>query len=344
MSCAFVLLMLALAGALSALETDPGAVGKRYQLVADQPPAAAVRIARLPGVAAVAPRYEEQAVDSFSLGETVDVIAYPGDHSRFEAPPLTAGARLVGAHQAEVGAGLADALGLSPGSTLALQLSSGRELRLTVSGVVGSFDHDGRVAYVPAAALLAADPSASEELAISLAPGADPARVQGELSDNLGQSTRPAGGGVAPAAGATARGVPLVNVLRSILRAVAVVDALVCLYALIQTCALTVLERRRSVSVLRAFGAEAAAVRRLLAGSLAALVIPAAVVGILLEHFVLGPALARLAASYATLSLAATPVEIAVVLAGLVMCAAIAVAWVARHATREPVVAGLASP
>jgi ABC-type lipoprotein release transport system permease subunit len=147
----------------------------------------------------------------------------------------------------------------------------------------------------------------------------------------------------APAAAATARGVPLVDVLRSILRAVAIVDALVCLYALIQTCALTVLERRRSVSVLRAFGAEAAAVRRLLAGSLAALVVPAAVVGIVLERFVLGPALARLAASYATLSLAAGPVEIAAVLAGLVACAAIAVAWVARQTTRGAVVAGLGS-
>jgi hypothetical protein len=125
---------------------------------------------------------------------------------------------------------------------------------------------------------------------------------------------------------------------------VAIVDALVCLYALIQTCALTALERRRSVSVLRAFGAEAAAVRRLLAGSLAALVIPAAALGVLLERFVLGPALANLAASYATLSLGAGAAEIGVVLAGLVGCAGIAVVWVARQTTRETVLAGLSSP
>ena len=97
---------------------------------------------------------------------------------------------------------------------------------------------------------------------------------------------------------------PLVDTLRSILRAIAIVDGLVCLYALIQACALTVGERRRTVSVLRAFGAGDAAVRRLLAGAVAALVIPAAVIGIVLERLVLGPALSRLAAGYATLPLA----------------------------------------
>jgi ABC-type lipoprotein release transport system permease subunit len=332
MSCAFVLLMLALASALVALETDPGALGKRYQLVSVQPPSAIGAIRAIPGVQDVAPRYEDQAVDSFSLHETIDVIAYPGDHTRFEAQPLTAGRRLHGLHEAEVGAGLADALGLSPGAILAIELPTGQELRLRVAGVVGSFDHDGRVAYIPAATLLGADPQASEELAIRVKPGANPAAVQAQLGETA-----------APAATATARGAPLVSVLRTILRAVAIVDALVCLYALIQTCALTVLERRRSVSVLRALGAEAAAVRRLLAGSLVALVLPAAALGVLLERFLLGPVLAHLAASYATLSLGAGPGQIAAVLAGLVACSALAVVRVAAQATRETVIAGLAA-
>ena len=86
--------------------------------------------------------------------------------------------------------------------------------------------------------------------------------------------------------------------LRTILRAVAIVDGLVCLYALIQACALTVKERRGRSAVLRASGAGVRAVRALLAGAALALV-PAAVVGILLERLLLGPAL-PLAASYAT--------------------------------------------
>jgi ABC-type lipoprotein release transport system permease subunit len=333
-STAFVLLMLALASALSSLETDPGALGRRYQLTARQPASAASRVRAIPGVQAAAPRYETEAVDSFSLGETIDVIAYPGDHTVFEAPPLVSGRRLRGPDQAEVGLGLAQALGLAPGSTLAIQLGSGRELRLRVAGVVSSLDHDGRIAYIPAATLLAADPSAAatERLAVRVRPGAKASAISARLGPSATAAT-----------GAVGRGVPLVAVLRSILRAVAIVDGLVCLYALLQACALTVQERRRTVSVLRAFGAGWSAVGRLLAGAVVALVVPAALLGIVLERLVLGPALARLAASYVTLSLGATGAEIALVLAGLVLAGIVAIVWVTRQTTRESVIAGLGS-
>jgi ABC-type lipoprotein release transport system permease subunit len=333
-STAFVLLMLALASALSSLETDPGALGKRYQLTSQLPASAAARVRTIRGVQAAAPRYEAEAADSFSLGETVDVVAYPGDHTVFEAPPLVAGRRLRGPDQAEVGLGLAQALGLEPGSTLALQLVSGRELRVRVAGVVSSLAHDGRIAYIPAATLLAADPSAAdrEQLAVRLKPRAN----AGAVSAALGTSA-------APATGAVGRGVPLVAVLRSILRAVAIVDGLVCLYALIQACALTVQERRRTVSVLRAFGAGWTAVGRLLLGAVTALVVPAALLGIVLERLLLGPAMAHLAASYVTLPLGATGTEIALVLAGLALAGLVAIAWVTRQTTRESVIAGLAA-
>ncbi len=331
-STAFVLLMLALASALGGLETDPGALGKRYQLTAQLPASATARVRRIPGVQAAAPRYEEEALDSFSLDETIDVIAYPGNEDTFENPPLVAGTSIRGPGQAVVGAGLADALGLDPGATLAIQLPSGSELRTRVVGVVSSLDHEGRVAYVPAAALLAGDPSAPEEIAVRLRPGANASAV----STALGPSAE-------PAVGATARGVPLVNTLRSILQAIAIVDGLVCLYALIQACALTVQERRRTVAVLRAFGGGGAAVRRLLAGAVIALIVPAAALGIVLERMVLGPAMSRLAASYATLPLAASSFEVGAVLVGLAVAGAVAVFWVARQATREAVLAGLGS-
>jgi hypothetical protein len=332
LSTAFVLLMLALASALSALETDPQELGKRYQLTATLPAPAAAQVRRIRGVQAAAPRYEEEAVDSFSLGETIDVIAYPGDHTLFEAPPLAAGRRLRGSGEAEVGVGLADALGLSPGSMLAIELQSARELRLRVAGLVSSLDHDGRIAYVPASALLAADPQAPEQLAVRLYPGADAAAV-----------TQALGPSAAPAAGATARGVPLVNTLRAILVAVAVLDGLVCVYALLQACALTVQERRRTLAVLRACGAGGRAVRRLLAGAVATLLIPAAALGIALEQLMMAPALSRLAANYATLPISASGAEIAAVLAGVLLAGAAAVLWVARQVTRETVVAGLAA-
>ena len=334
LSAAFVLLMLSLASELSALQTDPGALGERYQLTAALPARAAPAVRRIAGVQAVSPRYDVQAVDSFSLGETIDVIAYPGDHTIFEAPPLTAGRRLRGAGQAEIGQGLAQALGLSPGQTLALALGSGKEVRLRVAGIVSSLDHDGRVAYIPAAALLRADPAASPLLVIRLTPNADPAHVSSAL--------RALGVAPATAGGATARGATLVDILRAIIRAVAIVDGLVCLYALIQACALTTQERRRTIAVLRSAGAGAAAVRRLLFGAALTLLIPAGIVGFLLERLVLGPALSGLAANYATLPLQATALEVGVTAAGLLAAAGVAVLWVARQAMRESVLTGLA--
>ena len=334
LSAAFVLLMLALASELRNLETDPGALGKKYQLTAVLPASAVAQVRRIPGVQAVAPRYEVEAADSFELGETIDVIAYPGNHVVFEAPPLVSGRRLRGSGEAEVGAGLADALGLSPGSVLALALPGGDELRLRVSGVVSSLDHDGRVAYVPARALLRDDPSAPEELAVVVGSSGNQAAVSAALTRLGGEPT--------VTEGATARGVPLVNVLRVILRAVAVVDGLVCLYALIQAVGLTVFERRRTVAVLRASGGGSGAVARVLTGAVVALVVPAALIGVALERWVFGPALSRLAENYAVLSLAAGRLEVLAVVAGLGVAGAFAVAWVTREAARESVVEGLA--
>ena len=73
-----------------------------------------------------------------------------------------------------------------------------------------------------------------------------------------------------------------------------------------------------------------------------ALVIPAGALGILIDRLVLGPALAHLAANYATLELGASYAEMAAVLAGLLVASAVAVLWVTRQATSETVVMGLA--
>ncbi|HSZ06652.1 MAG TPA: ABC transporter permease [Solirubrobacteraceae bacterium] len=333
-SCAFVLLMLALASELSTLANDPAALGKRYQLSVSLPAAEAARVRRLPGIEAVAPRYELSALDSFSLGEVIDVIAYPGDHTTFEDPPLVGGRRLRGSDEAEVGTGLADVLGLDVGSTLALALPSGGELRLRVAGVVSSLEHDGRIAYVPAAALLARDPGAPEQLAVRLDPGASASVLSARL--------RTSGVAVASSATVTGNGQTLVAALSALLRAIAVVDWLVCLYALLQALALTAHERRGAIALLRACGAGAGSVRMLLAGAALAVLVPAALVGIVLERLLLGPAMAAIAAGYASLPLSAGPLEITVLLLGLALLATGAVWWVARRTSREPIARGLA--
>ncbi len=334
-SVGFILLMLALASELNTLQSDPGSLGKRYQLTASLPAAAVPQVRQLSGIAAVAPRYEVQALDSFSLGETIDLIGYSGDHTIFEAPPLVSGHRLGGDSGAEVGRGLAQVLGLRPGSTVAVELPSGHEARFRVAGIVDSLQHDGRVVYVSSRALLASEPSAQEQLAVRLSAGASPVAVTRRLAA-LGAKPKATGG-------ATDRGRSLIAALTAILRAVAIVDGLVCIYALIQALFLTARERRSTIAVLRACGADAGAVRVLLGGAAVAAVAPAALIGVLLERFVLGPAMARLAIGYASLELSAGAGEIAAVLAGLAVLAAAAVLWVARQAGREPIVVALSS-
>jgi ABC-type lipoprotein release transport system permease subunit len=333
----FVLLMLALASELDTLANDPTALGRRYQLTASLPASAAPRVRAIPGVSAVAPRYEVSAADAFALGEITYVIGFRGDHTTFEDPKLVAGERLRGRGEAEVGQGLAQILGLDVGSTLALTVASGRELRLRVSGIVSSVEHDGRVAFVPAGALLAAEPSAPEQLAVVVAPGASTDAVAAKL-----EALAPPGSPVTTTKGVVGSGQTLVDALRALLLTIAVVDGLVCLYTLAQALTLTAAERRSAIAVLRACGAGPGSIRALLAGAALAVLVPAAAIAILLERFVLGPALGGIAAGYASLQLAADAAEIAILLAGLAVIGVLAVWWVVRRVGAQSIARGLA--
>jgi ABC-type antimicrobial peptide transport system permease subunit len=335
---AVVLLMLSLASLLERLAEDPGTLGKRYQLTADPTAVRADEVRSVPGVAAVSRRYEVEATDSFRLGETVRIIAFPGDHTRFEAPPLAEGRRLRTDREAEIGLGLAQALGLGVGGTLAAQLPSGEEARFRVVGVVRALERDGRLAYVRPRRLLAAGASGRRELAIRLDPGADRAAVERRLAAFREVGT---GSPARPTAGATTRNRSFLSLLAVLLRAVAVVNGLVCLYTLAQSLTLTVVERRGTVAVLRASGAGRAQVASLLAGSAALVAVLATPLGVVLERVALSPAVAGLAADYAELPLGAGPTEIAVLVLGVAVLAAAATALVARRATRESIVAGL---
>jgi putative ABC transport system permease protein len=264
----------------------------------------------------------------------VKLVAFPGDHVRFEDPPVDTGRRLRGDDEAEIGVGLAQALGVGVGSTLAVQLPSGGEARFRVVGTVRALDDNGRVAYVRPARLLAADPGASPEVVIKLARGADRAAVTRELAA-LGAQPSAVGG-------ATTRNGAFLGTLAALLRAVAVIDALVCLYALVQALGLVARERRPTLSLLRATGADATTVGAVLAGAALAVALPAAVAALALERFLLAPLVGRLAAGYADLSARASAGQTALALGALAALALAAAAWVARRATAEPPAGGLA--
>jgi len=95
------------------------------------------------------------------------------------------------------------------------------------------------------------------------------------------------------------------DVLAALLRSLAGVVGLVCLYVLAQMLALTAQERRRTIAVLQTFGAGRRHVAAVLAGSALLVATLGAACGIVLERFVVGPAAASLAASYVSLPLVA---------------------------------------
>ena len=332
-SAGVVILMLALASLLVRLRDDPGTVGKRYELTADLGASRLPQVRALPGVRDAAARYQLEGADSFRLGQPVRLIGYPGDHTPFEAPPLASGRRLRAANEAEVGLGLAQALGLRPGSTLAVQAPGGDEIRLRVAGVVRALENRGRVAYVRATPLLAADPGLEPTLAIRLSAGADRERIGAQL--------RVLGAAPAPVGGATTSNARFLGILAAVLRGVGLAVGLVCLYALIQALAITARERRGAVALLRAAGGDQATVALVLAGAALAVAVPAALAAAVLERLVLGPLVGSLAAGFASLELVPTATQVGLVVAGLLALAVVATAIVAHRVMREPIVAGL---
>ena len=152
-----VLAILAIATVLQNLNQQPLSIGKRYQLLVYAQPSQLQQIRQVPGVAAATPFLSLEVADSFALDEpfTLDVFGAPPQE--YEAPPLVAGNLPQRVNEAEVGVGLAEALGLHPGSVLAAQLPDGREVRFRVAGIVQALEDQGRVAYVQSPSLLGID-------------------------------------------------------------------------------------------------------------------------------------------------------------------------------------------
>jgi ABC-type lipoprotein release transport system permease subunit len=115
----------------------------------------------------------------------------------------------------------------------------------------------------------------------------------------------------------------------------------VCATSLVQALALAAAERRGAVAALRATGADARALRQLLGGAAAAVVLPAALLAVILEGFVLAPLTERVAAGYADLPLQTTPGQVVLLIAVLALLVGGASAWTTRVLLRGPVVAGL---
>jgi ABC-type antimicrobial peptide transport system permease subunit len=346
-----VLAILSIATVLQNLNEQPLSVGKRYQLLVYAPSSQLEEIRRLPGVAAATPFYSLEVVDSFALDEPFTLQAFGAPPPAYEAPPLVAGHLAYKPDEAEVGLGLAEALGLHPGGVLAAQLPNGREVRFRVAGIVQSLEDQGRVAYVESPRLLAAwNPTGVRvptfgglpgQIAVKLKPGASSAAVTAALARTGKPSTSSGGIAGQSVQGWASRSSGFIGILVALLRTVAVLDICVCLYAVGQALALTSQERRRALAVIRAQGAgrlHLFAVFGVVAGFL---VLLAWILAAALERWAVAPGVAHLAASYVVLSLSAGGQLLAVTLGGLLLGATVVSALLVRAIVRQPVVTGL---
>jgi ABC-type lipoprotein release transport system permease subunit len=264
------------------------------------------------------------------------VIAFPGDHTRFEAPALSEGRRLRGPREAEVGLGLAQILNLQPGSALAAQLPSGREVRFRVAGIVKAFERQGRVAYVQPQRLAGEAPA---EIAVRLRLSADVNAVRRELDDAGFFATSSRGIAGQSVQSWAARSSGFIGVLVALLRTVAILDALVCLYAIAQLLALTVQERRGGLATVRALGGRHRQLAGIVAGAATPVVVLAILVGVVAQRWLVGPVVARLAASYVSLTLEPSAAAVGLTALGLLVGTAVTVLWATRLVMRGPVVA-----
>jgi hypothetical protein len=332
-SLATVLLLLALARFLLAAERDPAILGERYALLVDGGEEIVPTVRSTPGVAAAAERDEAHGVAAFDLGEPVTLVAFGEGRARvFAGRRLLDGRRAHGPGEAEVGLGLAERLGLAPGSPLVVELSDGSEVRARVAGVVQELASDGRVAYLDDAALAGAG-GVTRQVAVRVTAGARPADVQRRLEqEGLHVAVN---GGLAPSGGT------LLHAVVALLRIVAVIDSLVCVALVLLALIVLARERRGAIAVLRSAGARPGQVVGLLAGAAAAHLVLALPLAYALERLVLAPALSGLVARYGDLPLAPAALDVALVALGGALAAATTAWLAARQLTREPVAAGL---
>ena len=295
-SAAVVLLMLGLASLVAALRDDPGSVGKRYDLTARLPAERAARAcARCP--ASPTPRRATwcSGADSFALGEPVKLLAFPGDHTRFEDPPLAAGRRAArqrrgrGRRRPRAGARHRPSARRSPSSCRAAarraSASSGPSARSTTTAASPTCAR--RACWPPTRAPRRRSWSSSTR-------GADRAAVDARLRDARRAARRGRRRDDAQRRLPRHAGRAAARRRRSSTRSSASTRWS-------RASASWPASARPTLALLRATGAEGGTVGAVLAGAALAVALPAALLALALERLVLAPLVGHLAAGYADL-------------------------------------------
>ena len=263
----------------------PGTVGKRYQLTRRRAEYLLPSIRGMPGVDAAGARYSVEAADSFRLGEPLRLVAYPRRPHRVRGAAARGGpARARRPARSRSASGWPTRSGCGRARTLAAQLPERR--RGALPRRRGSCARSRTTAgsrWVQPEPAARRRPGPRARLVVRLDAGRRPRRRRRAALTGLGARAARRVGARRPATARSSR------VLAAVLRGVGLAVGLVCLYALVQALTMTARERRGAVALLRACGGDARAVATVLAGAAAAVALPAALAGVVLERAVLGP-------------------------------------------------------
>ncbi|MFY1692364.1 ABC transporter permease [Plantactinospora sp. WMMB782] len=213
-------------------------------------PAVLDRAAELPGVAMVAGLYGDRAVVGGEQGWITATSNVPALREIYRATPTAGTIDTLGPNQLMVDSGTARERGLSVGSTVPVQLSRGEARTYTVTGIYAESQLFGGFLVPASAAVDFAVPQPSQAY-LKLAPGATVDDVMPRVETLLADSPEVS---VADRADFIEQQTGQLDGLLTMIQILLALAIVIAVLGIVNTLALSVLERTRELGLLRAIG------------------------------------------------------------------------------------------
>ncbi|MGX7673203.1 ABC transporter permease [Plantactinospora sp. DSM 117369] len=213
-------------------------------------PAVLDQAAELPGVAMVAGLYGDRAVIGGKQGWITATSSVPALREIYRATPTAGSIDSLGPNQLMVDSKTAKDRGLSVGDTLPVQLSRGDARTYTVSGIYAESDLFGGFVVPASAAANFAVPQPTQAY-LKLAPGASVDEVMPRVETLLADSPEVS---VADRADFIEQQAGQLDGLLTMIQILLALAIVIAVLGIVNTLALSVLERTRELGLLRAIG------------------------------------------------------------------------------------------
>ncbi|WP_113691038.1 ABC transporter permease [Amycolatopsis albispora] len=293
------------------------------------------RLSEVPGVTAVAGSRDRLADISYPGGETQRNVSAiePSALTGVLSPQITAGdADLT--RGVVVSRNQADMLGLGVGDPITLRPGAGSPIATRVTGVYEATELQASIYYD----LALAPAEVRDRISLGYATGVDPAAVRKSIEAAFADRPDVL---VTDREGLAEQGIESQRLAFVLLYAMFGVAVVIAVFGVVNTLALSVLERTREIGMMRAIGASRSLVRRMVQAESIAISLFGAGLGVVtglgagtvMQHAMLGQSLGD----------ASVPLDvIAICLLGMVLAAVLAALWPARRAARTEVLPAIA--